>query len=278
MLQFFLPMIMFSTNSFKETTGTYIAKKSSINDEIDSLRHRATRSLLERSDVVVVASVSCIYGLGLPAEYLDASMGVELGQQREMDQLENQLETSMLYSRPAVEEDMLRGNYQLSSDVATGTLMLSIWPPHEHFPMRITFESGNDRNYVKVRSIHRGTQQGLVEADSVTIFPARHHVISEERLEEACVAIEQELQDRFQELNSRGKVVEAQRLQQRVLNDVLMLRETGFCSGGENYSRHFAGRAEGQPPDTLMDYMQHFGDWLLVVDESHVTLPQLKAM
>ena len=264
--------------SFVESTGTYIAKKSSVNDEIDALRHRATRALLERKDVVVVASVSCIYGLGLPAEYLNASTSLHVGMEVDLPELVAQLET-MLYTR--ANDEMLRGNYQVSSLLDTGrdgggpqTNVLSLWPPHERYPIRI--ELTTDATSCRVQSIQG--QHGTL--DSLHIFPAKHHVMGEDQLEEACLKIEQELKERVAELTSWGKVVEAQRLQQRVLTDLLMLRETGFCSGGENYSRHFAGRAAGEPPDTLMDYLglSGNGDWLLVVDESHVTLPQLKAM
>ena len=261
--------------SFVETTGTYIAKKSSVNDEIDALRHRATRALLERQDVVVVASVSCIYGLGLPAEYLKASTSLQVGDTVDLNELIAKLE-NMLYTRP--NDEMLRGNYQLSSildDRTNGPLthVLSLWPPHERFPIRIELETSSSTTKIK-------SMQGQGTFDSLTIFPAKHHVMAEDQLEEACLRIEEELKERVQELINCGKIVEAQRLQQRVLTDLLMLRETGFCSGGENYSRHFAGRATGEPPDTLMDYLglSGNGDWLLVVDESHVTLPQLKAM
>jgi excinuclease ABC subunit B len=257
----------FVPESFVETSGTYIAKKSSVNDEIDALRHRATRALLERRDVVVVASVSCIYGLGLPAEYLKASMVLDVGETCEVDELISKI-NNMLYIR-SNDDDMLRGNYQLSSSESNGSHVLSLWPPHERYPVRIELDSTS-----RVHSIH--SAQGTL--DSLHIFPAKHHVMSDDRLEEACLSIESEMKDRVTELNSEGKVVEAQRIQQRVLGDLLMLRETGFCSGGENYSRHFASREAGEPPDTLMDYLGLAGDWLLVVDESHVTLPQLKAM
>jgi excinuclease ABC subunit B len=265
--------------SFVESSETFIAKKSSVNDEIDALRHRATRALLERKDVVVVASVSCIYGLGLPAEYLEASTSLQVGDTVELQELIDQLGT-MLYSRP--EEGMLRGNYQLSSnlsngtDDATTTHVLSLWPPHERHPIRIEIESLSSNGLSRVKSILG--QGGAM--DSVHVFPAKHHVMAEEQLEAALFSIELELKERVEELMAEGKVVEAQRLQQRVLTDLLMLKETGFCSGGENYSRHFAGRQAGEPPDTLMDYLglSGNGDWLLVVDESHVTLPQLKAM
>lgn len=267
--------------SFVETSGTYIAKKSSVNDEIDALRHRATRALLERRDVVVVASVSCIYGLGLPAEYLDASTSLRVGEEVDLHDLVAELER-MLYTRPE-QEDMERGNYQLSSVLDTtgrrgsNIHVLSLWPPHERYPIRIEIETTSSSTST-IRSIDT---QGGSTIDSIHVFPAKHHVMTEDQVEQACLRIEDELKERVEELTSEGKHVEAQRLQQRVLQDLLMLRETGFCSGGENYSRHFAGRAAGEPPDTLMDYLGlsgENGDWLLVVDESHVTLPQLKAM
>ena len=269
--------------SFVETTGTYTAKKCSVNDEIDALRHRATRALLERRDVVVVASVSCIYGLGLPTEYLDASTAIHVNDEVVLFEFVQQLE-GMLYTRPENADDMLRGNYQLSAanlfgTGATQTLILSLWPPHEKFPMRIELETVGDVTNIK-SILSTNASGGLASLDSLHIFPARHHVASEERVEAACLLIEQEMKERVAELTTMGKLVESSRLQQRVLNDVLLLRETGFCPGGENYSRHFAGRNEGEPPDTLIDYLKVSGggDWLLVVDESHVTLPQLKAM
>lgn len=265
----------YTPESFTETTGTYIAKKSSVNDEIDALRHRATRALLERRDVVVVASVSCIYGLGLPAEYLNASTGMTVGDTLTSLELIAQLE-SMLYTRPENPDQMLRGNYQLAA--GPDGHVLSLWPPHEKFPLTIKLKAIDDE--LRVASIVGNNSNGLYSLDMIQIFPAKHHVVGEERLEEACLAIEAEMRDRVEELNNENKVVESQRLQMRVSNDLLMLRESGFCSGAENYSRHFANRAAGQPPDTLMDYfkMAGNGDWLLVVDESHVTLPQLKAM
>ena len=266
--------------SYAETTGTYVAKKSSVNDDIDALRHRATRALLERSDVVVVASVSCIYGLGLPAEYLDASTTLDVHDPPiHPNDLLQRLE-NMLYTRPTDPDRMERGDYQLSTHPDSNTHILSLWPPQEQGPVQIELV-GVHQEQSRVKSILVPRPGGgLQRTDSIHIFPAKHHVLSEDRLEEACLRIEQELRQQTRLLREEGKAVEADRLQQRVLNDLLMLRETGFCSGGENYSRHFAGRDEGEAPDTLMDYMRVAGngDWLLVVDESHVTLPQLKAM
>ena len=266
----------YTPESFVEATGRYTAKKSSVNDEIDALRHRATRALLERRDVVVVASVSCIYGLGLPAEYLDASTPMTVGQKLTSLDLLTQFE-KMLYSRPEDPNEMIRGNFQIASGPA-GTVV-SFWPPHEKFPM--TMRLNNVENTLQIVSIHKQDHSGRVNSlDAIRIFPAKHHVVSDERREDACVAIEEELRNRVKELNQMGKVVESQRLQLRVLNDLQMLKETGTCSGAENYSRHFANREAGEPPDTLMDYFKLAGDgeFLLLVDESHVTLPQLKTM
>jgi excinuclease ABC subunit B len=285
--------------SFVETTGKYTAKKSSVNADIDVLRHRATRALLTRRDVVVVASVSCIYGLGLPKEYLDASMECQVSGKGDGDGDNSNLVSwndfldkmaSMLYTENYNDDEFERGHFQWADTGDDGKgKTVTVWPPHEKFPMVIDLQqveeqesSGNDDDngdkLMQVTAIREGSQQGQSSLSYTRIFPAKHHVISEGRLEEACIKIEDEMRDRVKELLHEGKRPEADRLQQRVINDLMMLRETGFCSGGENYSRHFAGRDAGEPPDTLMDYLGLHGDWLLVVDESHVALPQLKAM
>jgi excinuclease ABC subunit B len=279
--------------SFVETTGKYTAKKSSVNADIDVLRHRATRALLTRRDVVVVASVSCIYGLGLPKEYLDASMELQVGGD-DLVSWNDLLEKmgSMLYTENGNDDEFERGHYQWAETDDGKCKTITVWPPHEKFPMQIELQQvqeqqangnnddddDNDNKLMQVTAIREGSQQGQSSLSYTRIFPAKHHVISEGRLEEACIKIEDEMRDRVKELLQEGKRPEADRLQQRVINDLMMLRETGFCSGGENYSRHFAGRDAGEPPDTLMDYLGLHGDWLLVVDESHVALPQLKAM
>mmetsp|Transcript_34862 Transcript_34862/g.75560 ORF Transcript_34862/g.75560 Transcript_34862/m.75560 type:complete len:1356 (+) Transcript_34862:124-4191(+) len=280
----------YTPESYAEATGTYIAKKSSVNDEIDALRHRATRALLERRDVVIVASVSCIYGLGLPREYLDASISVSVANSSNgsgvatSDALVAKLD-AMLYDH--VEDgDLLRGTYEISDDVS-GKAIVTLWPPHEKMPIRVAF--GTHRcGEQGILSIYQATNDAsLTELEHFRIFPAKHHVTSQDKLGDACVAIEDELASRVEELNSSGKYVESQRLQQRVMNDLLMLRETGHCQGTENYSRHLAGRRAGEAPDTLLNYMkfagdqeagERGGDWLLVIDESHVTVPQLRAM
>jgi excinuclease ABC subunit B len=279
--------------SFNEATSTYTAKKSSINHEIDALRHRATRALLmsPKGNVVVVASVSCIYGLGLPKDYLDASTTVAVADVMSSPQdLTNQLD-AMLYQNETQSPDGTdhdsdtfgRGKYQVQA-VGTTRYKVSVWPPHESFPMILEVgrrsPDNDDNQQWQIESIYQGHASGHEPIISTTIFPAKHHVMSEDRLEQACLDIEDECRHRVKELSAEGKFDESNRLQQRVTNDLMMLRETGFCSGGENYSRHFAGREPGQPPDTLLDYMSLNGqrDWLLMVDESHATIPQLKAM
>jgi len=303
---------------YNEVSGTYGAKKSSINHDIDAMRHRATRALLTRNDVVIVASVSCIYGLGLPEDYLDASRTLAVGDVMvgtPQEFMTDILQTAMLYQHEPSEDDLERGKYQAtrrlvdSSEGETSRWDITLWPPHESFPLRIELEqkaaqdistttttargiaendihgsirdTNNDQENETwfVRSIQQGHAGGHDPIQSTVLFPAKHHVMAEDRLELACLAIEEECEQRVKELNADGKLEESSRLQQRVCNDVLMMRETGFCSGGENYSRHLTGRAPGQTPATLMDYFSMKGrEWLLMVDESHVTLPQLRAM
>jgi excinuclease ABC subunit B len=263
--------------SYQEATGKYIAKKSSVNADIDILRHRATRALLTRRDVVIVASVSCIYGLGLPQEYLQASWECRVGQQSSIPDLLVRLDT-MLYTQNDNDDKFERGQYQISS-VGSHTTV-TIWPIHEKYPTRIVLEarSGNDQQSYCVSQIGEGSNAGFTAVAGTRIFPAKHHVISAERREQACLDIEDELADRLRVFQAEQKMVEAQRLQQRVVTDVEMIRDVGFCSGGENYSRHFASRAAGAPPETLLDYFALHDDFLLMVDESHVTLPQINAM
>lgn len=267
--------------SYKEATGTYVAKKSSINSDIDALRHRATRSLLTQQHVVVVASVSCLYGLGMPSEYINASLNLHTGTTLSQD-WEATLQ-NMLYTKVTTvdEDEFTPGTFQYTAissmdDASSFVQQIILWAPHERFPWRITTKDD------VIVMLEVGDTEGFAAVDHLCIFPAKHHVTAPERQEEACLAIENELRDRVRELNSEGKQMEAQRLQQRVLNDLMMIREVGSCSGIENYSRHMAGRAAGAPPETLLDYMgfsrQHEKDWFLIVDESHVTLPQLKAM
>jgi len=189
---------------------------------------------------------------------------------------------AMLYVHQQTDEEFGRGTYQYS--VTSDECDILLWPPHEGFPMKIQLSLNDDSSSLlpttwKVTSLQQGHAMGHLDIDSTCLFPAKHHVMSEERLEEACLDIEEELRGRVQELTKENKLEEANRLQQRVGNDLLLLRETGFCPGGENYSRHFGQREAGDPPYTLMDYLGLNGrEWLLMVDESHVTLPQLRAM
>lgn len=281
--------------SYSESKGRYTAKKSSINDELDALRHLATRSLVQHKDVVVVASVSCIYGLGMPKTYLDATIHWSVGDQvGDRDDVTRTVE-SLLYALPEESvgmssNDLGRGHYQWSSnnDSSTGSLM--IWPPSESYPLRIDFNL--ERDGLIVSDIAYGHSTGMESMSTVTLFPAKHHIVtSKERFDESLARIQEEMLDRVKTLRGQSKNVEADRLSQRVSQDLLLLRETGTCAGVENYSRHMALRDVGEAPDTLLDY---FGcatddsgydsktklddDWLLIVDESHVTLPQLKAM
>jgi excinuclease ABC subunit B len=277
---FFLAIL----ESYNEVSGKFVAKKSSINHDIDAMRHRATRALLTRNDVVIVASISCIYGLGLPEEYLDASKTVTVGDpvgpspQGFMDTLE-----AMLYQRATQDDEFGRGTYQ-NEFVGTERCDIHLWPPHEGHPLRIVLERRNPTRYDEgtwfVSSVQLGNSAGHEHIESTRLFPAKHHVMSEDRVDEACLNIEEECAQRVKELTDEGKHEEANRLQQRVYNDLLMMRETGYCSGAENYSRHLAGRLPGHPPSTLMDYLSLQGrrEWLLMIDESHVTLPQLRSM
>lgn len=258
-----------------------MAKKSSINTDIDALRHRATRALLTQRHVVVVASVSCLYGLGMPAAYIDACLNLHVGEALEVIDWESAL-SRMLYTRVSPTDDgedaFAPGTFQLSEVVTRDDRRLQqiiIWPPQERFPWRITAQDDT------IVALELGQAEGFTDVDHLVVFPAKHHVMPEERQEESCLAIEDELKDRVRVLTSEGKHEESQRLQKRVLNDLMMIRETGFCSGIENYSRHLSGRAAGAPPETLdyMGFLQELEkEWFLIVDESHVTLPQLKAM
>lgn len=263
--------------SYNEVTGRYGAKKSSINHDIDAMRHRATRALLTRDDVVIVASVSCIYGLGMPQEYLDASTTVTVDDTiSSPDEFMATLD-AMLYQQAPQDDDFERGKYQ-ASKLSDDRWDIALWPPHESFPLRIELELEEGIGW-KIRCVQQGHSGGHNPIATTRLMPAKHHVMAEDRVEEACLAIEEECEHRVKELVLEGKLEEANRLQQRVVNDMLMMRETGFCSGAENYSRHLTGRQPGEAPATLMDYFSMQGrKWTLMIDESHVTLPQLRAM
>lgn len=254
----------YQPEAYIPVSDTYIAKTASVNDEIDMLRHSATRSLFERRDVIVVASISCIYGLGMPAEYLRASIPLRVGEEASLRQILRDLVT-IQYSRNDVEVG--RGRFRVKGDV------LEVGPAYEDRIIRIEF-FGDEIDAIRYVDPVTGTI--LHSLSAVNIYPARHFVTPEDQLEEACKGIKQELDDRLIELNDQGKLLEAQRLEQRTRYDLEMLQEVGYCNGVENYSRHLAGRNAGDPPECLIDYFPN--DWLLVMDESHVTVPQLRGM
>lgn len=254
----------YQPEAYIPVTDTYIEKTASINDEIDMLRHSATRSLFERRDVIVVASISCIYGLGIPSEYLKASIPLRVGVEMDPRQIIRDL-AAVQYTRNDL--DLGRGRFRVKGDV------LEIGPAYEDRIIRVEF-FGDEID--AIRYIDPVTGATLQSMEAVNIYPARHFVTPEERLQEACEAIEQELKDRLVELEKDGKLLEAQRLEQRTRYDLEVLREVGFCNGVENYSRHLAGREAGAPPECLIDYFPK--DWLLVIDESHVTIPQIRGM
>jgi excinuclease ABC subunit B len=254
----------YQPEAYIPVTDTYIAKTASINEEIDMLRHSATRSLFERKDVIVVASISCIYGLGIPSEYLNASIPFKVGMEVDQRQILRDL-ASVQYERNDL--DLGRGKFRVKGDV------LEIGPAYEDRIIRIEF-FGDEID--AIRYVDPITGETLQSMDALNVYPARHFVTPDDRLEEACDAIEQELKDRLAELESDNKLLEAQRLEQRTRYDLEMLREVGYCNGVENYARHLAGRIAGSPPECLLDYFPK--DWLLVIDESHVTVPQLRGM
>lgn len=255
----------YQPEAYIPVTDTYIEKTASINDEIDMLRHSATRSLFERKDVIVVASISCIYGLGIPEEYLKASIPFRIGANCNQRQVLTDL-ASMQYERNDVE--MGRGKFRVKGDI------LEIGPAYEDRIIRIEF-FGDEID--AIRYIDPVTGEILQTVEGLNIYPARHFVTPQERLQIACAEIQQELEERLAELVKANKLLEAQRLEQRTRYDLELLREVGFCNGIENYSRHLAGRQAGEPPACLIDYFPK-DDWLLVVDESHVTVPQIRGM
>ena len=254
----------YQPEAYVPVTDTYIAKTASINEEIDMLRHSATRSLFERTDVIVVASISCIYGLGVPAEYLKAAVPFRVGDALDLrgslrDMVNNQ------YSRNDME--IGRGRFRVRGDV------LEIGPAYEDRLVRIEL-FGDEIE--AIRYVDPTSGEILQSLDSINIYPAKHFVTPKDRLEAALLAIREELSEQLEQLQHGGKLLEAQRLEQRTRYDLEMLREVGYCNGVENYARHLTGRAAGTPPECLIDYFDE--NWLLVVDESHVTCSQLQGM
>ncbi|MFN3340016.1 MAG: excinuclease ABC subunit UvrB [Dietzia sp.] len=245
-------------------TDTFIEKDSSINDDVERLRHSATSSLLSRRDVVVVSSVSCIYGLGTPQSYLDRSVALSVGQEVERDRLLRLL-VDVQYERNDV--SMTRGTFRAKGDT------VDIIPTYEELAVRIEFFGDEvDALYY----IHPLTGDVVRKVEEVRIFPATHYVAGPDRMARAIASIEEELEGRLAELENQGKLLEAQRLRMRTSYDIEMMQQVGFCSGIENYSRHIDGRAAGSSPATLIDYFPE--DFLTVIDESHVTVPQIGAM
>jgi len=254
----------YQPEAYVPQTDTYIEKDSSINDEVDRLRHSATNSLLTRRDTIVVASVSCIYGLGTPQEYVDRMASLHVGDTIERDGLLRKL-VGMQYTRNDLA--FTRGTFRVRGDT------IEVIPVYEEFAVRI--EMFGDQ-IERLMTLHPLTGEVLSEDDELYIFPATHYVAGPERMERAIAGIEAELEERLTELDQSGKLLEAQRLRMRTTYDIEMLRQVGSCSGIENYSRHIDGREAGSPPNTLLDYFPE--DFLLVIDESHNTVPQIGAM
>ena len=254
----------YQPEAYVPVSDTYIAKTASINEEIDMLRHSATRSLFERRDVIVVASISCIYGLGIPSEYLKAAVKFEVGATLNLRGSLRELVNNQ-YSRNDLE--ISRGRFRVRGDV------LEIGPAYEDRLVRV--EMFGDE-VEAIRYVDPTTGEILQSLETINIYPAKHFVTPKERLQAAIQAIRFELAERLAVLHSQGRLLEAQRLEQRTTYDLEMLEQVGYCNGVENYARHLAGRPAGTPPECLIDYFPK--DWLLVVDESHVTCSQLQAM
>ena len=254
----------YQPEAYVPVSDTYIAKTASINEEIDMLRHSATRSLFERRDVIVVASISCIYGLGIPSEYLKAAVKFKVGESLDLRGSLRELVNNQ-YARNDLE--IARGRFRVRGDV------LEIGPAYEDRLVRIEL-FGDEVE--AIRYVDPTTGEILRSLEEINIYPAKHFVTPKERLEEAITAIRLELRQRLDHLQEQGRLLEAQRLEQRTTYDLEMLEQVGYCNGVENYARHLAGRVAGTPPECLIDYFPD--DWLLVVDESHVTCSQLQAM
>ncbi|MFK4968097.1 excinuclease ABC subunit UvrB [Lactococcus garvieae] len=255
----------YQPEAYVPSSDTYIEKDSSVNDEIDKLRHSATSSLLERNDVIVVASVSCIYGLGSPKEYQDSVVSLRPGLEISRDKLLNDL-VGIQFERNDI--DFQRGRFRVRGDV------VEVFPAsRDEHAFRVEF-FGDEID--RIREIEALTGQVLGEVDHLAIFPATHFMTNDDRMEESIAKIEAELQQQLKVFRSEGKFLEAQRLEQRTNYDIEMLREMGYCNGVENYSRHMDGRSEGEPPFTLLDFFPD--DFMIMIDESHMTMGQVKGM
>jgi len=260
----------YQPEAYIPTSDTYIEKDASINQEIDRLRHSSTQALLTRSDVIVVASVSCIYGLGNPEEYGKFNLKIEKGAS---------------ISRSDFIRDLIRLYYErTNADLTPGTFRsignsIEIMPPNERLTYRISIESGAIESLSKIDPVN---QAHLSDLQEFFLFPRKHFVSSKEKTEHALMRIEEELKDRLAHLKRAGRILEHERLNRRTRYDLALIREIGYCSGIENYSRHFDGRAKGEPPHTLLSYFPHKTDgspnFLTIIDESHVTVPQIRGM
>ena len=254
----------YQPEAYVPRSDTYIEKDADVNEELDKLRHSATRALLTRRDTLIVASVSCIFGLGSPEEYQSFVAYIRKGEHRNRNRLVRQL-IDMQYERNDM--DFTRGRFRIRGDT------LEILPAYEEVGVRIEFWGDEVERIIQLDPL---TGEVLSERDDIEIYPAKHFVTSEEKMLAALEDIQQELDEHLQVLNGQGKLLEAQRLESRTRYDMEMMRETGYCGGVENYSRHLARRAAGSSPYTLMDYFPE--DYLLFIDESHMTLPQLRGM
>ena len=255
----------YQPEAYVPSSDTYIEKDSSVNDEIDKLRHSATSSLLERNDVIVVASVSCIFGLGSPIEYARQVVSLRVGMEKSRDQLLKEL-IEIQFERNDI--DFQRGRFRVRGDV------VEIFPAsRDERALRIEF-FGDEID--RIREVDALTGEIMSDTEHVSIFPATHFVTNEDHMEHAIASIQSELDARLEVLRAENKLLEAQRLEQRTNYDIEMMREMGYTSGIENYSRHMDGRKEGEPPYTLLDFFPD--DFLLVIDESHVTMPQVRGM
>lgn len=255
----------YQPEAYVPQTDTFIEKDASINDEIDKLRHSATSALFERKDVIIVASVSCIYGLGSPEEYREMVLSLRTEMEIERNELLRKL-VDIQYARNDI--DFQRGTFRVRGDV------VEIFPAsRDEHCVRVEF-FGDEIE--RIREVDALTGEILGEREHVAIFPASHFVTREEKMKKAIINIEEELEERLKALREEGKLLEAQRLEQRTRYDLEMMREMGFCSGIENYSRHLTLRPAGSTPYTLLDYFPD--DFLMVIDESHVTIPQIRGM
>ena len=255
----------YQPEAYVPSTDTYIEKDSAINDEIDKLRNSATSALLERKDVIVVASVSCIYGLGSPVDYKEMMVSLRPGQEKDRDEVISGL-IDIQYTRNDM--DFHRGTFRVRGDV------LEIFPAdQDKVAYRVEF-FGDEID--RITEIDVLTGDVVAEVMHISVYPASHYVVPKEKMEQACKEILEECDERVKYFQSEDKLIEAQRIGERTHYDVEMMRETGFCSGIENYTRFLTGQKPGEPPFTLMDYFPE--DYLIIVDESHITIPQVGGM